>query len=337
MHRRRQKKWHWGWITLIVAAVQLTALLAVQGGEAAENWQNLFTVREESVEEVSATEEKNEAFLGYPRIYTSTVIEEQEEMEDLRPLYPIEALQSFENLRKMYMYDPEYLVPYPELLDAERFMERELTADFTVDGPQILIFHTHGSETYADGSSVREVGEYLKEVLEQKYGVSVLHDTTLYDTDPQVSAYDKMRTSIQAILDAQPSLQVTIDLHRDGVGGDGRLITQIDGETTAQLMCVTGISAEYNSETGRMEETSYLYNPNREANLAFSFRAKMACDALYPGLMRRIYLSTYRYSTYMREKGMLLEVGAQGNLLDECKRAMDDFAPALMQILNGKG
>ena len=36
----------------------------------------------------------------------------------------------------MYMYDPEYLVPYPELLDAERFMERELTADFTVDGPQ---------------------------------------------------------------------------------------------------------------------------------------------------------------------------------------------------------
>ena len=235
------------------------------------------------------------------------------------------------------MYDPEYLVPYPELLDAERFMERELTADFTVDGPQILIFHTHGSETYADGSSVREVGEYLKEVLEQKYGVSVLHDTTLYDTDPQVSAYDKMRTSIQAILDAQPSLQVTIDLHRDGVGGDGRLITQIDGETTAQLMCVTGISAEYNSETGRMEETSYLYNPNREANLAFSFRAKMACDALYPGLMRGIYLSTYRYSTYMREKGMLLEVGAQGNLLDECKRAMDDFAPALMQILNGKG
>ena len=337
MYRRRQKKWHWGWITLIIAAVQLTALLAVQGGEAAENWQNLFSVGEESVEEAVSTEEKHEVFLGYPRIYTSTLIEARGEMEDLRSLYPIETLRDFENLRKLYMYDPEYLVPYPELLDAERFMEKELTADFTVDGPQILIFHTHGSETYADGSSVREVGEYLKEVLEQEYGVSVLHDTTLYDTDPQVSAYDKMRTSIQAILDARPSLQVTIDLHRDGVGGDGRLITQIDGETTAQLMCVTGISAEYNSQTGRMEETSYLYNPNREANLAFSFRTKMACDALYPGLMRGIYLSTYRYSTYMREKGMLLEVGAQGNLLDECKRAMDDFAPALMQILSGKG
>ena len=69
MHRRRQKKWHWGWITLIVAAVQLTALLAVQGGEAAENWQNLLTVREESVEEVSATEEKNEVFRLSQNLY----------------------------------------------------------------------------------------------------------------------------------------------------------------------------------------------------------------------------------------------------------------------------
>ena len=86
-----------------------------------------------------------------------------------------------------------------------------------------------------------------------------------------------------------------------------------------------------------MEDVSYLYNPNRSANLAFSFRLKMAAEALRPGLMRGIYLSSYRYSAFMREKGILLEVGAQGNTLEECFRAMDHFAPVLMSVLQGKG
>ena len=53
--------------------------------------------------------------------------------------------------------------------------------------------------------------------------------------------------------------------------------------------------------------------------------------------MRNIYLSSYRYSTFMREKAILLEVGAQGNTLQECKDAMDYFAPVLVTVLEGKG
>ena len=88
-----------------------------------------------------------------------------------------------------------------------------------------------------------------------------MHDTTLYDQNSQINAYDQMISGVQPVLDANPSIQVTIDLHRDGIGGDGRLVTEIDGQDVAQLMIVNGISAEYNGETGQMEEVSYLYNP----------------------------------------------------------------------------
>lgn len=263
----------------------------------------------------------------------------QPELSDLRDQYPVEQLRNFDNLKNLYLYDSDYIVPEPELFDLDSFLNWDSTTDFSVEGPKILIFHTHGSEMYADSGpqGVVQVGEYLKEVLESQYGVEVMHDTTLYDQNSQINAYDQMISGVQPILDANPSIQVTIDLHRDGIGGDGRLVTEIEGQDVAQLMIVNGISAEYNWESGQMEDVSYLYNPNRSANLAFSFRLKMAAEALRPGLMRGIYLSSYRYSAFMREKGILLEVGAQGNTLEECFRAMDHFAPVLMSVLQGKG
>ncbi|MBQ7915550.1 MAG: stage II sporulation protein P [Firmicutes bacterium] len=335
LRRRRNLGWHPVWIGAVVIVLQLLGAAAVQGigTEEKEAGEPLKT-HPEIVKNIY--EESRDEFRGFPEIQqvvSSTF------PEDIRDQYPLEALQDFERLKGMYLYDPEYIVPYPELLDVDAFMEWDLNLDSAVNGPQILIFHTHGSEYYADTGpgGVIQVGEYLAQLLEEEYGLQVMHDISIYDQDAQVSAYDLMRENVGRILDENPSIQVTIDLHRDGVGGDGRLVSNIDGQDVAQLMCVTGISSEYNWETGMMEETSYLYNPYRTANLAFSFRTKMAADVMYPGLMRNMYLSTYRYSTYMREKGMLLEVGAQGNTLEECYRAMEYFAPVLMQILNGKG
>lgn len=313
--------------------------MAVQGTEAGQ--QLLQMLDSSQAGETSADPGgMTEPFQGYPELdVTRAETAAQPELTDLRSQYPVETLRDFENLKNLYLYDRDYIVPEPELFDLDSFLDWDLTVDFAVEGPKILIFHTHGSEMYADSGpqGVIQVGEYLKEVLETKYGVEVMHDTTLYDQNSQINAYDQMISGVQPVLDANPSIQVTIDLHRDGIGGDGRLVTEIDGQDVAQLMIVNGISAEYNGETGQMEEVSYLYNPNRSGNLAFSFRLKMAAEILRPGLMRGIYLSSYRYSAFMREKGILLEVGAQGNTLEECRLAMDYFAPVLMSVLQGKG
>ena len=337
LRRRRYPRWHPLWMVMVMLVVQLAGVAVVRGTNAEEEESQVEVVpmvQQPTVQ--SSQEESGEIFRGFPEIrYLAAAVVP----EDIREKYPIKELQDFEQLKGLYLYDPDYIVPYPELLDVNSFMEWDLAMDTAAEGPHILIFHTHGSEYYADTGpgGVIQVGEYLKELLEDEYGVQVMHDTNIYDQDAQINAYDMMRESVGQILEENPSIQVTINLHRDGVGGDGRLVSSIDGQDVAQLMCVTGISSEYNWERAVMEETSYLYNPYREANLAFSFRTKMAADVMYPGLMRKLYLSTYRYSTYMREKGMLLEVGAQGNTLEECYRAMEYFAPVLMQILNGKG
>ncbi|HIR35108.1 MAG TPA: stage II sporulation protein P [Candidatus Faecimorpha stercoravium] len=340
--RRRKSRWHPFFILILVLAGQVAAVIAVQGTEVGQQLLQVLSNSQnpEASSDLEIQESSAETFLGYPELYvTEESSVSQPELSDLRDQYPVEQLRDFDNLKNLYLYDSDYIVPEPELFDLDSFLDWDLTTDFSVEGPKILIFHTHGSEMYADSGpqGVIQVGEYLKDVLESQYGVEVMHDTTLYDQNSQINAYDQMISGVQPILDANPSIQVTIDLHRDGIGGDGRLVTEIEGQDVAQLMIVNGISAEYNWESGQMEDVSYLYNPNRSANLAFSFRLKMASEVLRPGLMRGIYLSSYRYSAFMREKGILLEVGAQGNMLEECFRAMDHFAPVLMSVLQGKG
>lgn len=354
MYRRRRRrkpkryarKWHPALVILVIAACQILTVAAVQGTETGrELFQTVLSgfARQPQDAEQSEPSRTEELFRGFPEKTMVPAGAPAEvsagTLQNITASYPISQLRTFENLKNLYLFDSDYIVPSPDLFDLDTFLSWDLKADLETEGPQILIFHTHGSEYYADSGpgGVIQVGEYLKEVLESQYGVRVLHDTTLYDEGGLDGAYERMAQGVQPILDANPSIQVTIDLHRDGIGGDGRLVTQIDGKDTAQVMIVNGISAEYSWETGQMEDTSYLANPNRTANLAFSFHLKMAADVLYPGLMRNIYLSSYRYSTFMREKAILLEVGAQGNTLQECKAAMDYFAPVLVTVLEGKG
>lgn len=343
---RRRRKWHPALVVAVIVLCQTLTVAAVQGTEAGrELIQSVLSGigNQTQNSETSGQSPKEEVFLGFPEKITVQAEDSQPAppgtLKDITSSYPLSQLEKFENLKNLYLFDSDYIVPSPDLFDLDTLMNWDLKADLETQGPQILIFHTHGSEYYADSGAggVIQVGEYLKEVLESKYGVRVMHDVTLYDEGGLDGAYERMAQGVQPILDANPSIQVTIDLHRDGIGGDGRLVTTLGGQEVAQVMIVNGISSEYSWESDSMEEISYLANPNRTANLAFSFHLKMASDVLYPGLMRNIYLSSYRYSTFMREKAILLEVGAQGNTLEECKAAMDYFAPVLMTVLEGKG
>ncbi len=63
-----------------------------------------------------------------------------------------------------------------------------------------------------------------------------------------------------------PSIQVILDVHRDGVSEQTHLVTQIEGKPTAQIMFFNGTSE---TPDGPIE---YLAYPCRKENLAFSFR-----------------------------------------------------------------
>lgn len=201
--------------------------------------------------------------------------------------------------------------------------------------PQILIYHTHSQEGYSDSKSgdlsqsVVGVGDVLAEILTDKYGYNVIHDRGEYDVKKRDDAYSVAGPALEKILNKNPSIEVVIDLHRDGVGDKTRLVTEVNGKSTAQIMFFNGLS-----RTTAIGDIDYLYNPYIEDNLAFSFQLQLQAVQKYPGFSRKIYLKGYRYNMHYCPKSILVEVGAQTNTLQEAKNAMAPLADILHAVLS---
>ena len=221
-----------------------------------------------------------------------------------------------------------------------RFLKEDLSIKQDPEVPQILIYHTHSQETFADSregqveDTIVGVGDHLAELLEKTYGYRVLHVTDAFDMMggqlDRSKAYDYARASIEKVLEENPSVEVVIDLHRDGVPDDRHLVTEIDGKPTAQLLFYNGLSYTVNQGA-----VSYLPNPYIEENLAFSFQLEYQAAQYYPKLYRGIYLAGLRYNLHLKPRALLLEAGAQTNTVEEVRNAMEPFADILNRVLKG--
>lgn len=220
-------------------------------------------------------------------------------------------------------------------------IEKDLSMKQSADKPQILIFHTHSQEDFVDSvqedaaTSIVGVGSYLKQVLEEKYGYNVIHDVSVYDyIDGKLDrskAYTYAVEGVNKILQENPSIEMVIDLHRDGVAEGTRLVTEIDGKEVAKIMLLNGIS--YSNVNGEIE---YLNNPFREENLAVSLQLKLLGEAYYPGFFRNNYINAYRYGLHLRGKSILVEAGAQTNRFEEVKNAMEPLSDVIDKMLKGQ-
>ena len=228
-------------------------------------------------------------------------------------------------------------------LNAAEFLGEDLTLQKDAAKPQILLYHTHSQEAFADSregeveDTIIGVGNYLTELLTETYGYQVLHVTEAFDMESgeldRSAAYDYARPRLEALLKENPSIQVIIDLHRDGVPEDRHLVTEINGKPTAQIMFYNGLS--YTTGRGNLE---YLPNPYIKDNLAFSFQMEYQAAQYYPDFYRGIYLAGYRYNLHLRPRSVLVEAGAQTNTVQEVKNAMEPFADILNRVLqNPKG
>jgi len=254
----------------------------------------------------------------------------------------LERLRDFEYLlNHFFVVDPNTTIDAAGL-NIDELMGHDLTMKQDSQAPQILIYHTHSQEMFADSdpkdvnTSVIGVGEHLAQILRDQYGYHVLHDIQTYDIMPDGSedrskAYNQARDGVEQILAENPTIEVIIDLHRDGVSEDTHLVTEIDGKPTAQIMYFNGLS--YTNESGPL---TYLPNENMSANLAFSFRLEYVAASYYPMLTRCVYLKGYRYNLDLRPKSVLLEVGAQTNTVEEAMNAMAPFAVILDKVLKGE-
>ncbi len=226
-----------------------------------------------------------------------------------------------------------------EKLNADKLLKKDMTIKGDNTKPQILIYHTHSQEEFVDSvagdesTTIVGVGDYLAQILHEKYGFNVIHNKTAYDLiDGKLDrnkAYSLALPDIQEILKENPSIEVVIDLHRDGIEGQ-KLVTDINGKPTAKIMFFNGLS--YTSKNGAID---YLKNPYIEDNLAFSLQLQLAAAKYYPGATRKIYLKGYRYNLHVCPKALLVESGAQNNTLEEEKNAMDVLADVLYRVLSG--
>lgn len=243
--------------------------------------------------------------------------------------------------------NPKYLRKYIYQIDSTTMaMDGELNGKVLLnmdlklkksEKPQILIYHTHGSETYRGSKKGKKsdtvigVGDVLVKNLRKK-NIAVIHDRNIYDVkngkEERSKAYNYAANAIEDHLKKYPSIKVVIDLHRDGVSEQTKLVTTQKGRRMAQIMFFNGMS-----RTATNGNIKYLKNPNKQTNLAFSLQLQAQAALKYPGFTRKIYVKGYRYNLHYRGRSLLVEVGAQNNTLSEAKASMSLLAELLNNVL----
>lgn len=203
--------------------------------------------------------------------------------------------------------------------------------------PQVLIMHTHTTECYSGDEmpgeterttdtekSVAAVGDVIASTLEE-YGISTYHDTTFHDYPSYQGAYTRSLATVTELMKKYPSVKIVLDVHRDAfVYTDGTRLRVVDENAdapTAQVMLVSGT------------DSMGLDNPNWRENLKFAAKIQNAARIMYPGLMRSIDLRTERFNLHMTTGSLILEVGSNGNTLEEAKNAGRDIARVIAAVL----
>lgn len=249
----------------------------------------------------------------------------------------LESLKNYEYLTGNFYTIDSTTMTSPEELNAETLLSKDMRIDTESKGPKVLVYHTHSQEGFADSvpgdasTTIVGMGTYLTELLNER-GIKTIHHEGVYDLiDGKLDrskAYQLAEPEVRKILEENPSIEVLIDLHRDGVADTTHLVTNIKGKPTAQIMFFNGLS-----RTKANGDIEYLRNPYIQDNLAFSLQMQLKAMELFPGFTRHIYLKGYCYNMNIMPKTLLIEAGAQTNTVEEMRNAMELLAETLDGVL----
>lgn len=190
--------------------------------------------------------------------------------------------------------------------------------------PQVLIIHTHTSESYEPSekayydddytcrsedpdNSVVAVGAAMAEELASA-GIAVLHDGTIHDAQ-YTGAYDRSLATTEKLLDEFPSIKIILDVHRDAIeeqdGTRISAVTKINGEKAAQIMIISA------ADDGNYNMPHYL------ENFHFACAFQQAIESRYPTLTRPVLFQYCQYNQQLSTGSLLIEVGSHGNSVEQ--------------------
>ena len=229
-------------------------------------------------------------------------------------------------------------------IDIKKLLNESLSFKITeTDKPQVLIIHTHTTETFMSEESefytedfesrsrdnnknMAEIGRIVAEKLNNA-GIKTLHDKTQHDYPNYTGSYSRAAETINGYLKKYPTIKVVLDLHRDAVSsGESdkvKLVTEINGKKAAQVMLVMG------SQSGTV--TNF---PNWKENLKLAVRLQQILEVKYPTLARPLMLMSKNYNESLSKGSMLIEFGTDVNTLEEAKYSASMVSDALVTLLN---
>ena len=210
--------------------------------------------------------------------------------------------------------------------------------------PVVLLYSTHASESfllsdtdwyYTDDDfrstepdeSILSVAAEAAAVIEAG-GFGVIHDTTLHDYPAYSGSYDRSMETIQKNLEAYPTIQITVDVHRDAFGEDEdgtryKPVAEVNGKDAAQIMILTGCDLS--------EDPLF---PDWRENLHFALRLQQKGEALFPGLYRPLFFSQRNYNMHATHASVLVEVGTEVNTLSEAQYSGRLLGETILAVLN---
>lgn len=207
--------------------------------------------------------------------------------------------------------------------------------------PTVLIYHSHSTESYnlldvgyyteSSGSKTTDVarnmvrvGDEICRILEAR-GIGVIHDTEIHDTSYN-EAYSSSRQSVLEYLEEYPTIEITIDVHRDSITySDGTKVKPtvvVNGKKAARMMIISGC------EYGSVENF-----PDWEYNLRFACAVTEKLNTMYTDIMRPILFSERKYNMDLTKNSFLLEIGTDANTLEEACYSARLFANALAELI----
>lgn len=198
-----------------------------------------------------------------------------------------------------------------------------------LDKPQVLIFHTHTTESYNPenlseknfstdlNNTVAKVGTQLDYELENNYGISTIHDMTIHDLPTRNGAYVKARPTVEKYLKKYPGIKLIIDLHRDGEVSKNKYTALINNETYARVMFVAGIKFKNHAKNNKITQ-----------------KFEGIFDYLYPNFSRGIDYKNSIYNQDLSPNMILIEVGTNGNSMDEALRTSKIIAKVVAKYLS---
>ena len=225
-------------------------------------------------------------------------------------------------------------------INIDEMLKEPLKISYNKSKSKVLIYHTHTTEGYLKNTdeigknvpsrtrdnnyNVVRVGNELTSLLKKDHKFNVIHNTTIHDSDFNKS-YTTAAKTVEGIIKGDSAVNVVLDIHRDAMGGTKKMrplpANIQNGERPAQIMFVVGTDARG------------LSHPNWRENLKLAIKLQQRLNEIYPGITKPIILSDKRYNQHFTKGSIIVEMGADGNTINEAVAASKYLAQAISDVL----